>query len=199
MSRLQLGDIVLARVNRRKLISLWSTVLLALGLATFPKVAGARSCDEAMSRSSVEDLEKQATRLRSQVIRATIPVVRAQRQALGTEDASSQARALDEQLGLAELASSIADVRAKLATAVYLADAQQSMRSEADKAVLRRMIRKLAPSAADAAGNAVSATDEVASATQRPGVKALTSDVRAFLIRSRDAFQACVDPASIAL
>lgn len=190
---------MLARVNRAKLISLCSTVLLALGLATFPEVADARSCDEAMSRSSVEDLEKQATSLRSQVIRATIPVVRAQRQALGTGDASSQARALDEQLGLAELASSIADVRAKLATAAYLADAQQSMRSEADKAVLRRMIRKLAPSAADVASNAVSATDEVASATQRAGVKGLTSDVRAFLIRSRDAFQACVDPASIAL
>jgi hypothetical protein len=190
---------VLQSLKRRKWISLWSTLLLAVALAISPRVAGALSCDEAMSRSSVEDLQKQATSLRSQVIRVTIPVVRAQRQALATEDASSQARALDEQLGLAELASSIADMKAKLATAAYLADAQQSMRSEADKAVLHRMIRKLAPSAVDAAANAVSATDEVASATQRPGVKALASDVRAFVVRARDAFQACVDPASMTL
>ena len=190
---------MLPSLKRRRSVSLWSTLLLALFLATFPKRAGSLSCDETMSRSSVEDLQKQATRLRSQVIRATIPVVRAQRQALVTEDASSQARALDEQLGLAELSGSIADVKAKLATAAYLADAQQSMRSEADKAVLHRMIRKLAPSAVDAAANAVSATDEVASAMLRPGVKALASDVRAFVVRARDAFQACVDPASIAL
>ena len=84
-----------------------------------------------------------------------------------------------------------------LATAAYLADAQQSMRSEADKAVLHRMIRKLAPSAVDAAGNAVSATDEVVSATQRPGVKALASDVRAFVsARATPSRRASIQPRS---
>ena len=70
---------MLPSLKRRRSVSLWSTLLLALFLATFPKRAASLSCDETMSRSSVEDLQKQATSLRSQVIRATIPVVRAQR------------------------------------------------------------------------------------------------------------------------
>ena len=190
---------MLENLKRRSSTHLRIIASIVLGLVTYSGSVGAESCDALLSPNSVRDLETQAASLRSQVIRATIPVVRAQRQALATEDSPGQVRALDEQLGLAELASSIADVKAKLATAAYLAEAQQSMRGEADRAVLRRMTRKLAPSAVDAAVNAVSAAEEVSSATQRPGIKALASDMHAFLVRARDAFQACVDPASIAL
>jgi hypothetical protein len=177
----------------------WQIVLIAAALAMLPRPAHAAACDDAMDWNSVMDLEKEAASLRSQVVRATIPLVRDEREAVASADLSAHAHALNEQLGLLELASSIAETRAKLGTAINLVEAQQSMRSEGDRAVLRRMIRKLAPSAVDAAESALAASDEVAFSTQRRSIKLLAADIRKFLARTRDAFQACVDPVSIAL
>lgn len=174
-------------------------VLIAAALAMMPRPAHAAACDDAMDWNSVMDLEKEAASLRSQVVRATIPLVKDEREAVASADPSAHAHALNEQLGLLELANSIAETRAKLGTAISLVEAQQAMRSEGDRAVLRRMIRKLAPSAVDAADNALAASDEVASSTQRRSIRLLAADIRKFLARTRDAFQACVDPASISL
>lgn len=176
----------------------WKLILaFVVALVLAPGLAAAASCDVALDRNGAAALEQQAGRLRSQVIRAVIPVVRDQREALAAEDASSQVRALNEQLGLQELAISLAEVRSTLATTATLAEAQLAMHVDSDRSVLRRMIRRLAPSAVEAASNALTASDEVASSTQRRSVVTLAADIRAFLARAHDAFQACVDPATI--
>lgn len=124
--------------SAQRFVRYWQIVLIAAALAMMPRPVHAAACDDAMDWNRVMGLEKEAASLRSQVIRATLPVVKDEREAVASADPSAHAHALNEQLGLLGLASSTAGNKSQAG------DGHQSGRGAAVHA-FRRGQGRLAP------------------------------------------------------